>query len=108
MAAAPTVTQPAALDVRGAAGTNVATQNGSDVILDIGVELSLEVGRTTMNIRRLLQLNVGTVVELDRPAGDALDVFVNGRLVAHGEVVMVNEHYGVRFTEAVSHGETRS
>jgi flagellar motor switch protein FliN/FliY len=80
---------------------------GSDVILDIGVELSLEVGRTTMNIRRLLQLNVGSVVELERPAGDPLDVFVNGRLVAHGEVVMVNEHYGVRFTEAVGSGETR-
>jgi flagellar motor switch protein FliN/FliY len=78
----------------------------NDVVLDIGVELSLEVGRTTMDIRRLLQLNVGTVVELDRPAGDPLDVYVNGRLVAHGEVVMVNEHYGVRFTEAVTTGET--
>lgn len=78
----------------------------NDVVLDIGVELSLEVGRTIMNIRQLLQLNVGTVVELDRPAGDPLDVFVNGRLVAHGEVVMVNEHYGVRFTEAVTSGET--
>ena len=78
----------------------------NDVVLDIGVELSLEVGRTTMNIRQLLQLNVGTVVELDRPAGDALDVYVNGRLVAHGEVVMVNEHYGVRFTEAVTSVET--
>ena len=78
----------------------------NDVVLDIGVQLSLEVGRTTMDIRRLLQLNVGTIVELDRPAGDPLDVFVNGRLVAHGEVVMVNEHYGVRFTEAVTSGET--
>jgi flagellar motor switch protein FliN len=80
---------------------------GSDVILDIGVVLSLEVGRTAMNIRQLLQLNAGTVIELDRPAGDPLDVFVNGRLVAHGEVVMVNEHYGVRFTEAVSNGDAR-
>ena len=78
----------------------------NDVVLDIGVQLSLEVGRTTMDIRRLLQLNVGTIVELDRPAGDPLDVFVNGQLVAHGEVVMVNEHYGVRFTEAVTSGET--
>jgi flagellar motor switch protein FliN len=89
----------------GAAG-QAAAQN-SDVILDISVQLSLEVGRTTMNIRRLLQLNAGTIIELDSPAGDTLDVFVNGRLVAHGEVVMINEHYGVRFTEAVSSGEAR-
>jgi flagellar motor switch protein FliN/FliY len=84
-----------------------AVPNGSDVVLDISVELSLEVGRTTMNIRRLLQLNAGTVIELDRPAGDPLDVFVNGRLVAHGEVVMVNDRYGLRFTEAVAGGGTR-
>jgi flagellar motor switch protein FliN len=107
MAAAQPVTQPPGFDSRGTSTANAALPNGSDVILDIGVELSLEVGRTTMNIRRLLQLNVGTVIELDRPAGDPLDVFVNGRLVAHGEVVMVNEHYGVRFTEAVANGETR-
>jgi len=107
MAAAQPVTQPPAFDGRGTSTANAAVPTGSDVILDIGVELSLEVGRTTMNIRRLLQLNVGTVIELDRPAGDPLDVFVNGRMVAHGEVVMVNEHYGVRFTEAVASGETR-
>ena len=107
MAAAQPVTQPPASDGRGIATANAAVPTGSDVILDIGVELSLEVGRTTMNIRRLLQLNVGSVIELDRPAGDPLDVFVNGRMVAHGEVVMVNEHYGVRFTEAVASGETR-
>jgi flagellar motor switch protein FliN/FliY len=102
-----TVTYPPGSDARGGSSGNAAVPNAGDVILDIGVELSMEVGRTTMNIRRLLQLNVGTVIELDRPAGDPLDVFVNGRLVAHGEVVMVNEHYGVRFTEAVSSGDTR-
>ena len=107
MAGQQPVTQPAASDSRAGPGGNVAPPNANDVILDIGVELSLEVGRTTMNIRRLLQLNVGTVVELDRPAGDPLDVYVNGRMVAHGEVVMVNEHYGVRFTEAVTSGEAR-
>lgn len=73
-----------------------------DVILDITVELSLEVGRTTTNVGALLAMNVGTVIELDRPAGEPLDVYVNGRLVAHGEVVMVNERYGVRFTDSVS------
>jgi flagellar motor switch protein FliN/FliY len=101
------VTYPPGSELRSGSTANAAVPNAGDVILDIGVELSMEVGRTTMNIRRLLQLNVGTVVELDRPAGDPLDVFVNGRLVAHGEVVMVNEHYGVRFTEAVSSGDTR-
>ncbi|MFM1886352.1 MAG: hypothetical protein RL026_1509 [Pseudomonadota bacterium] len=89
------------------AGPPQAEARGSDVILDINVTLSLEVGRTAMNIRQLLQLNAGTVIELDRPAGDPLDVYVNGRLVAHGEVVMVNEHYGVRFTEAVSGSDAR-
>ena len=107
MSTSPPVTQHAASAGRNGQGTNAAVPTAGDVILDIGVELSLEVGRTTMNIRRLLQLNVGTVIELDRPAGDPLDVFVNGRIVAHGEVVMVNEHYGVRFTEAVSSGDTR-
>jgi flagellar motor switch protein FliN len=73
----------------------------ADVVLDIGVQLSLEVGRARMKIRELLALGPGSVIELERPAGDPLDVYVNGRLVAHGEVVMVNERYGVRFTDPV-------
>ncbi len=73
----------------------------SDVVLDIGVQLSLEVGRTRMKIRDLLALGPGSVIELARPAGDPLDVYVNDRLVAHGEVVMVNDRYGVRFTDPV-------
>lgn len=73
----------------------------SDVVLDVGVTLSLEVGRVKVPIREFLQMASGSVVKLDRPAGDPLDVYVNERLVAHGEVVMVNEKYGVRFTEAV-------
>lgn len=73
----------------------------ADVVLDVGVNLWLEVGRTQMTIRDFLQLAPGSMVELERPAGDPLDVYVNGRLVAHGEVVMVNDRYGVRFTEAV-------
>jgi flagellar motor switch protein FliN/FliY len=107
MAAAQPVTQSTDFAARGLATANAAVPNGSDVILDIGVELSLEVGRTTMSIRQLLQLNVGTVIELNRPAGDPLDVYVNGRLVVHGEVVMVNDHFGVRFTDAVTGGEAR-
>ena len=73
----------------------------SDSVLDVNVQLALQVGRTQITIRELLKLAPGTVIELNRPAGDALDVLVNDRLVAHGEVVMVNEHYGVRFTDAV-------
>ncbi len=78
----------------------------SDVVLDVGVTLSLEVGRAQLTIREFLQLASGSVIELDRPAGDPLDVYVNDRLVAHGEVVMVSEHYGVRFTEPVDSADT--
>jgi flagellar motor switch protein FliN/FliY len=87
--------------------TIAASPASADVMLDVGVTLSLEVGRTTMSIRQLLQLGAGTVVELDRPAGEQLDVLVNSRIVAHGEVVMVNDRYGVRFTEAVGKSDAR-
>ena len=73
-----------------------------EVILDVPVTLSLEVGRTRIAIRNLLQLNQGSVVELDRAAGEPLDVFVNGTMVAHGEVVVVNDRFGVRLTDVVS------
>ncbi len=76
-----------------------------DVILDVPVSLSMEVGRVRIPIRNLLQLNQGSVVELDRAAGDPLDVFVNGTLVAHGEVVVVNERFGVRLIDVVSPSE---
>ena len=76
-----------------------------DVILDVPVVLSLEVGRTRIPIRNLLQLNQGSVVELDRAAGEPLDVFVNGTLVAHGEVVVVNEKFGIRLTDVISPAE---
>ena len=76
-----------------------------DVILDVPVKLSLEVGRTRIPIRNLLQLNQGSVVELDRGVGDPLDVFINGTLVAHGEVVVVNDRFGVRLTDVVSPSE---
>ena len=73
-----------------------------DIILDIPVTISLEVGHTNINIRNLLQLNQGSVVELDRLAGEPLDVLVNGTLIAHGEVVVVNEKFGVRLTDIIS------
>jgi flagellar motor switch protein FliN/FliY len=76
-----------------------------DLILDVQVTLSLEVGRARIPIRNLLQLNQGSVVELERMASEPLDVFVNGTLVAQGEVVVVNERFGVRLTDVVSPSE---
>lgn len=76
-----------------------------DVILDIPVTISMEVGSTEINIRNLLQLNQGSVVELDRLAGEPLDVLVNGTLIAHGEVVVVNEKFGIRLTDVISPSE---
>lgn len=76
-----------------------------EVILDIPVTISMEVGNTQIPIRNLLQLNQGSVIELDRLAGEPLDVLVNGTLIAHGEVVMVNEKFGIRLTDVISPGE---
>ncbi len=76
-----------------------------EVILDVPVTLSMEVGRTRIPIRNLLQLNQGSVVELERAAGEALDVFVNCTLIAHGEVVVVNEKFGIRLTDVISPAE---
>ncbi len=73
-----------------------------DTILDIPVTISMEVGRSQISIRNLLQLNQGSVVELDRVAGEALDVLVNGTLIAHGEVVVVNDKFGIRLTDVIS------
>lgn len=76
-----------------------------ELILDIPVAVTVEIGRTKMSIRNLLQLNQGGIVALDRLAGDPLDVLVNGTLVAHGEVVVVNDKFGVRLTDIVSKSE---
>ena len=73
-----------------------------ETILDIPVNISMEVGRTKISIRNLLQLNQGSVVELDRVAGEPLDVLINGTLIAHGEVVVVNDKFGIRLTDVIS------
>ena len=73
-----------------------------DVILDIPVKMTLEVGGTEIAIRDLLQLSQGSVVELDRIAGEPLDVRINGTLIAQGEVVVTNDRYGVRLTDVIS------
>ncbi len=85
-------------DDRGETGNEIQM----DIILDIPVTLSMEIGRTQVSIRNLLQLNEGSVVELDRLAGEPMDVLVNGTLIAHGEVVVVNDKFGIRLTDVIS------
>jgi len=80
-------------------------ESNLDVILDIPVTLSMEIGRTELPIHNLLQLSQGSVVELDRLAGEPLDVLINGTLIAHGEVVVVNEKFGIRLTDVISPAE---
>ena len=91
----------------GAAAASAPSANdvNLDVILDVAVTLSMEVGRARIPIRNLLQLNQGSVVELERAAGEPLDVYANGTLIAHGEVVVVNDRFGVRLTDVVSPAE---
>ena len=76
-----------------------------EVVLDIPVKISMEVGSNQISIRNLLQLNQGSVIELERLAGEPLDVLVNGTLIAHGEVVVVNEKFGIRVTDVISPSE---
>jgi flagellar motor switch protein FliN/FliY len=83
---------------------NAETPGDQDPIFDIPLTVSLEVGRRQMTIRELLKLGVGSVVNLDREAGESLDVLVNGRLVSRGEVVTVNDRFAIRFTDVVNAG----
>ena len=76
-----------------------------DVILDVPVTVSMEIGRTMIRLRKLLQLAQGSVIELERMAGEPMDVLVNGTLIAHGEVVVVNEKFGIRLTDVISPAE---
>jgi len=79
-----------------------AEDSNLDMILDIPVTLTVEIGNTRINIRELLQLTQGSIVELDRKVGESLDLKVNGTLVARGEVVVMNERFGIRLTEVIS------
>jgi len=102
--------QPVELDEFDTIGSGIGAmspegQPDLDVILDIPVSISMEVGCTSITIRNLLQLNQGSVIELDRLAGEPLDVLVNGTLIAHGEVVVVNEKFGIRMTDVISPSE---
>ena len=84
---------------------NAGAQHDIDMILDIPVQLTVELGRTRIPIKHILQLAQGSVVELDGQAGDPMDVFVNGCLIAKGEVVVVNEKFGIRLTDIVMPSE---
>ncbi len=79
-----------------------ASTKNLEAVLDIPVRLSMEVGNTNISIRKLLQLSKGSVVELTRTAGEPLDVMVNGTLVAQGEVVVVNDKFGIRLLDVIS------
>jgi flagellar motor switch protein FliN/FliY len=78
------------------------TPQGFDMILDIPVRITVELGRTKISIRNLLQLAHGSVVELDGLAGEPMDVLVNGTLIAQGEVVVVNDKFGIRLTDIIT------
>ena len=78
---------------------------GIDLLLDIPLEVSVEVGRSRILVRDLLQLQEGSLVELDKLAGEPLDLYVNSRLIARGEAVVVNEKFGLRLTDVVSPAE---
>ena len=105
------ITEEATQDPPG--GANLAAEQdesesgkiNSDVLQNIPVTISVEVGRTSLKIRDLMRLTQGSVVELDRIAGEPLDLLVNDTLVAQGEVVLVNERYGVRLTQVIPAAE---
>ena len=105
--AAAVTTDPAAIfDELSCPGTEKSgTPQGFDMILDIPVNLTVELGRTKISIRNLLQLAHGSVVELEGMAGEPMDVLVNGTLIAHGEVVVVNDKFGIRLTDVISPSE---
>jgi flagellar motor switch protein FliN/FliY len=85
--------------------TERTTARNFDLLLDIPLEVTVELGRTRLELRELLALSSGSVVELGKAAGEPLDVLVNGKLVARGECVMVNDKFGVRLTDIVSRSE---
>lgn len=105
-AASATSAQPANIFPSFEEGAQRASlMNELDMILDIPVQIAVELGRTKITIKNLLQLAHGSVVELDAMAGEPLSVFVNGTLIAQGEVVVVNDKFGIRLTDIVTPAE---
>jgi flagellar motor switch protein FliN/FliY len=89
----------------GGTGTGGGMMNELDMILDIPVQITVELGRTKITIKNLLQLAHGSVVELEAMAGEPMDVLVNGTLIAQGEVVVVNDKFGIRLTDIITPSE---
>jgi len=89
----------------GGNGAGAGMMNELDMILDIPVQITVELGRTKITIKNLLQLAHGSVVELDAMAGEPMDVLVNGTLIAQGEVVVVNDKFGIRLTDIITPSE---
>ena len=87
------------------ANDGAGTTRNLDLLLDVPLEVTVEIGRTRLAIRDLLQLGQGSVVELAKLAGEPLDVLINGRPIARGEAVMVNDRFGVRLTDIISPSE---
>ncbi|MGE8659371.1 MAG: flagellar motor switch protein FliN [Achromobacter sp.] len=112
-AAAPAAPAPAAPAAQSAAqsvfkplaGSAAGTGTDIDLIMDVPVQLTVELGRTRLTIKNLLQLGQGSVVELDGLAGEPMDIFVNGYLIAQGEVVVVEDKYGIRLTDIITPSE---
>ena len=89
----------------GGAGRSAAPRGTLDLLLDVPLQITVELGQTQRTVRELLEMAPGTVVELDRLAGEPVDLLVNGRLIARGEVVVIDENFGIRITDIVSPGE---
>ena len=110
LALSPWPTDDAAMgggDVARRQAAPMAMRGGLDMLHDVEMEVSAELGRTRMSVRELLSLTPGAIVELDRAAGSPADLLVNGRLIARGEVVVVDENFGIRITEIVAPGAER-
>ncbi|HCN72561.1 MAG TPA: flagellar motor switch protein FliN, partial [Pusillimonas sp.] len=83
-------------------GEPTSVSSDIDMIMDIPVQLTVELGRTKLTIKNILQLGQGSIVELDGLAGEPMDIFVNGYLIAQGEVVVVDDKYGIRLTDIIT------
>ena len=108
--AAPAPAKPAAQSAaqsvfKPLAGATAGAGTDIDLIMDVPVQLTVELGRTRLTIKNLLQLGQGSVVELDGLAGEPMDIFVNGYLIAQGEVVVVEDKYGIRLTDIITPSE---
>lgn len=92
---------------QGGKPVDLRASDGLDFVMDVPVEVSVEIGRKKMRIAEILRIGSGSVLELDKVAGEPLDIYVNNRIVARGEAVVVGDHYGVRLTEILIADDSR-